>query len=141
VRLNLNRLKLLRTDLEIDLKDENIKAKKIWKTLPKTMQNDKRITKDISALKGTMIDLESQFKQIKEAQSNLEQRRKDRNIFTRSGNAVQTFASNFNEFLDAYSAVHGIAKAADAQYGGLATETLSLLFIVYILTAATSALC
>jgi hypothetical protein len=141
VRLNLNRLKLLRTDLEIDLKDENIKAKKIWKTLPKTMQNDKRITKDISSLKGTMIDLESQFKQIKEAQSNLEQRRKDRNIFTRSGNAVQIFASNFNEFLDAYSAVHGIAKAADAQYGGLATETLSLLLIVYILTVATSALC
>lgn len=133
MRLNLNGLKSHRTDLEIYPKGETIRAHNIWKALPKSLQNDKRITKDITVLKGTVSDLESQFKKVKEAQSDLEKRRKDRNIFTRSGNAVQTFASNFNDFLDAYSAVRGIVKAADGHYGGLVTETLSLLLIVFIL--------
>jgi hypothetical protein len=134
VRLNLNGLKSHRTDLEIVLKSETIRAYNIWKTLPKSLQKDKRITKDITVLKSTVNDLESQFKKVKEAQSDLEERRKDRNIFTKSGNAVQIFASNFNDFLDAYSAVRGIVKAADAHYGGLVTETLSLLLIVFILS-------
>ena len=134
MRLNLNGLKSHRTDLEIVLKSETIRAYNIWKTLPKSFQKDKRITKDITVLKSTVNDLESQFKKVKEAQSDLEKRRKDRNIFTKSGNAVQIFASNFNDFLDAYSAVRGIVKVADAHYGGLVTETLSLLLIVFILS-------
>ena len=130
-RLNSNRLKSHRTDHEIDLNGEAVRTHNIWKTLSEAVQNDKRITKDITALKGTVDDLQSQFKKVKEAQSDLEKRRKDGNIFTRSGNAVQIFASNFNDFLDAYSAVRGIAKAADAHYGGLVTEALSLLLIVF----------
>ena len=137
MRLNSNRLK---SHLEIDLKGETIRTYNIWKMLLTPLQNNKWITKDITALKGTVNDLGSQFKRVKEAQRDLEKRRKGRNIFTRSGNAVQTFASNFNDFLDAYSAVRGIAKAADAQYGGLVTETLSLLLIVFILSA-NSTLC
>jgi hypothetical protein len=96
------------------------------------INKEKGITKDINTLKASAKELESQFAQVKKAQSNLEQRRKNRNFVAKSGNTLQIFASNFNEFLDAYSGIYGIAKAADGQYGGLATQTLSLLLIVLI---------
>lgn len=96
------------------------------------VQKDKGITQDINALKASAKDLEIQFAHVKKAQSDLEQRRRDRNFVAKSGNALQIFASHFNAFLDAYSGIYGIAQAADNQYGGLATQTLSLLLIVLI---------
>jgi hypothetical protein len=141
VTLNSNRLKSDRTGIEMGEKGDEGRTNNIRKILPRHMQRDKRITRDISALQGSVNDLASAFKQVKEAQSNLEQRRKGRNIFARSGSSVQTFAANLNDFLDAYSAVRGIAKAADATYGGAAIESLSLLLIVYTIIATKLSLC
>lgn len=95
-------------------------------------KNNEKITQDMTALKGRVNTLESQFNKVKEAQSDLDERRKNRHTLAKSGNAVQTFAANFKDFLDAYSGVRGIADAADAQYGGLVTEALSLLLMVFI---------
>jgi len=48
----------------------------------------------------------------------------------RISDSVQKFAQSFNEFLHTYSGLVDVLQAVDAQYGGLAWGTLSLLFIV-----------
>ena len=48
----------------------------------------------------------------------------------RVSDSVQKFAQSFNEFLRTYSGLVDVLQAVDAQYGGLAWGTLSLLFIV-----------
>lgn len=119
-----------REDFKIDANMTEDRDKRVRNTLPKSLQNDQRITTDIEALKITADDLESQFKQVKVAQSTLDQTRKDRNAFAKSGNAIQTFAANFKDFLNVYSSIAGISDAADSQYGSLVTHALSVLVIV-----------
>lgn len=48
----------------------------------------------------------------------------------RISDGVQKFAQSFDEFLRTYSGLVDVLQAVDAQYGGLAWGTLSLLFIV-----------
>lgn len=43
---------------------------------------------------------------------------------------VQRFANTFAEFLQCYSPVLELVKAADHQFGGIAVQTLSLLLVV-----------
>lgn len=43
---------------------------------------------------------------------------------------VQRFANTFAEFLQCYSPVLELVKAADNQFGGVAVQTLSLLLVV-----------
>ena len=43
---------------------------------------------------------------------------------------IQQFAKTFADFLGCYSQIVDIVKEADAQFGGVAVQTLSLLLVV-----------
>jgi len=45
---------------------------------------------------------------------------------------VQKFASTFTEFLGAYSQIMDIMNVADAQFGGVAVQTLSFLLLIAV---------
>lgn len=109
--------------------DKLAKGTSRQKALPKAVMDDKRVTRDIELLRRTVED---EFAKIGQGEEDLEKRRKDRNWLAKAGNAVQVFMSDFSQFLDAYSGIGSVAKAADAKYGGLVTESLSLLLIVNI---------
>ena len=109
--------------------DKPVKGTSGQKALPKAFADDKRVTRDIELLRKTVED---EFAKIGQGEEDLEKRRKDRIWLAKAGNAVQIFMSDFSQFLDAYSGICNVAKAADAKYGGLVTESLSLLLIVNI---------
>jgi hypothetical protein len=76
--------------------------------------------------------IESETRRLKGAESDLKQKRSKG--LHKAGAKVQEFAMVFDRFLKGYSGIVDIVMAADAQYGGVACATLSLLFAVSTLT-------
>jgi hypothetical protein len=68
--------------------------------------------------------VESESKTLKEAESHLEQKRSKglHKIVLKAQNSLVTF----DRFLTAYSGIVDILQGVDAQYGGVASATLSL---------------
>jgi tetrahydromethanopterin S-methyltransferase subunit E len=97
--------------------------------VPAKVLTDVRVTKDLEELRRTVQD---ELAKTMQARESLENSRKARFFLARSGNAAQGFMSDLSKFLDAYSGICGVAKAADAKFGGVVTESLSLLLIVSI---------
>lgn len=90
---------------------------------------DLRITKDLGQLRGIV---ECEFAKAMKAKEGLDKRREARFCLAKAGNSVQVFMSDFSKFLEAYSGLCNVAKAADAKFGGLVTESLSLLLVVSV---------
>ena len=74
--------------------------------------------------------VESTVGEAQRLSKGLDNRRKTRTVFAKSGNALQKFTSTFSQFLKAYPGISDLSKGADAQYGGMVVGTLSLLFQV-----------
>ncbi len=87
--------------------------------------------KDIKSLQKLVEDA---VKDVERLGKGLDKQRATRNIFTKSGNALQKFASSFSKFLKAYSGISELSKGVDSQYGGMVVGALSLLFQVRKLT-------
>ena len=65
--------------------------------------------------------------EVQEQKTKLDERRKARAHFARSGNALQKFMSTLSQFLKAYSGLIDVANGVDNQYGGLVIGALSVL--------------
>ncbi|KAF2873444.1 hypothetical protein BDV95DRAFT_567013 [Massariosphaeria phaeospora] len=72
--------------------------------------------------------VESEIGHLQSSMSNLQQRR-SRGVHKASMKA-QKFVTEFDRFLKAYSGVVNIVSSVDAQYGSVASATLTLLFSV-----------
>ena len=64
------------------------------------------------------------------AQEQQEKSQGNPKMIRRAGKKAVIFANNFSGFLQAYSGIVEIMKAADQQYGGVAYGTLSLFLVV-----------
>ena len=67
---------------------------------------------------------------LRSAQTKQQGRRKHQGILRHFGGKAVAFASSFSNYLQAYSGMVEVVKAADQQYGGVAVGALSLLLIV-----------
>lgn len=79
---------------------------------------------DVESLRGLVSNC------LGRAQAQQEESRSRPSIIRKVGKKTVVFANNFSGFLQAYSGIVEIMKAADQQYGGIAYGTLSLFLIV-----------
>ena len=104
-----------------------VRKKKILEQLAQISKQQNIPQKDIKSLQKLV---ENAVKNVERLGKRLDEQRATRNIFSKSGNALQKFASSFSRFLKAYSGISELSKSVDSQYGGMVVGALSLLFQV-----------
>ena len=108
-----------------------VRKKKILEQLAQISKQQNIPQKDIKSLQKLVEDA---VKDVEWLGKGLDEQRATRNFFSKSGNALQKFASSFSKFLKAYSGISELSKGVDSQYGGMVVGALSLLFQVRIFT-------
>ena len=104
------------------------REKEILKTLAQiSKQQNIPQEKDIKSLQKLVEDA---VKDAERLRKRLDEQRATRNLFSKSGNALQKFASGFSKFLKAYSGFSELSKGVDSHCGGMVVGALSLLFQV-----------
>ena len=105
-----------------------VRKKKILEQLAQiSKQQNIPQEKDTKSLQKLVEDA---VKDVERLGKGLDEQRATRNVFSKSGNALQKFTSSFSKFLKAYSGMSELSKGVDSQYGGMAVGALSLLFQV-----------